>query len=240
MELHICNDADDLSREAAEWITARIHHTLQKQDRFTIALSGGSTPVKLFGLLRHAPYRERINWSRMHIFFGDERGVPFSDSRNNAHMAYDTLLDHVPIPGEQIHPMRTDIPPEESAASYERVLHHYFHGHAHSFDLVLLGMGDDGHTLSLFPGTSVVHEEKKWTAAYYLEPQEMYRITLTAPLVNRAACVAFLVSGAGKAKALKEVLEGDFHPEQFPSQVIKPPEGELHWFLDRPAASLLE
>ncbi len=238
MELHICEDVNDLSKQSASWIASLIKEKLQQQDRFTLALSGGSTPQKLHGLLSSYPHREEIDWSKIHIFWGDERYVPFEDSRNNAKMAYDTLLNTVDVPEEQIHIMRTDIEPAKSAAAYEKVLQKYFSATGPSFDLVLLGMGDDGHTLSLFPGTAVVNENAAWTAAFYLDAQQMYRITLTAPIVNRSSNVAFLTAGAGKAPALKQVLEGEFQPQQYPSQLIKP-EGELHWFVDKDAAALL-
>ena len=238
MKLHICDDVNELSKHSAAWIAALIKETLERQDRFTIALSGGSTPQKLHALLSSYPHREEIDWSKLHIFWGDERYVPFEDSRNNAKMAFDTLLNNVDVPTEQIHIMQTDIAPEESAVAYEKELQKYFGETGPTFDLVLLGMGDDGHTLSLFPGTEVVNEQSSWTAAFYLDAQSMYRITLTAPVVNRSANVAFLTAGANKAPALKQVLEGDFQPNQYPSQLIKPA-GELHWFIDKEAAALL-
>jgi 6-phosphogluconolactonase len=249
MELHVYKNADELSQAVAKWIADDIAATLKRQDRFTIALSGGSTPKLLHKILAAAPYKDQIDWSKLHIFWGDERDVPFTDDRNNAKMAFDTLLNFVPVPPYHIHKMRTDIAPEASAAEYETILHHYFDatlaggtGAAppHSFDLVLLGMGDDGHTLSLFPGTAAVHEEKAWTIAYFLKAQEMYRITLTKTIVNRAARVAFLTTGTGKAHALKEVLKGAYNPDLYPSQEIKPVPGELHWFVDEAAAAGLK
>lgn len=239
MELHLSANADELSASAASWITDCIVATLQTQDRYTIVLSGGSTPKKLHTLLAAAPYKELIDWSRLHVFWGDERAVPLDDVRNNARMAFDTLLDHVPIPRNQVHIMDTKLDPESAASEYERILRRYFDETGPTFDLVLLGMGDDGHTLSLFPGKPIVHEERKWVAAYYLREQNMFRITLTAPVVNRAKRIAFLVSGPGKANALKQVMEGDYRPDTYPSQVIKPENGEVHWFLDRDAAALL-
>jgi 6-phosphogluconolactonase len=155
-------------------------------------------------------------------------------------MAYDTLLDFVPVPAAQIHVMRTDIGPAESAAEYEKLLHAYFDNQEQSFDLVLLGMGDDGHTLSLFPGMPVVHEEKLWATSFFLKAQDMYRITLTKTIVNRSAKIAFLTTGTGKAHALKEVLKGAYNPDLYPSQEIKPATGELHWFVDQAAAAELE
>jgi 6-phosphogluconolactonase len=246
MELHIYRDGEELSHAAARWLSDCISDTLKKQDRFTIALSGGSTPMRLHQLLAGSPYKEKIDWSRLHVFWGDERAVPFDDKRNNAKMAFDSLLHLVPVPPSQVHIMRTDIPPEQSAAEYEEMLHGYFPTSGDpaqtsapaSFDLVLLGMGDDGHTLSLFPGTAVVHEEKAWVTAFFLKAQEMSRITLTKTIVNRSARVAFLTTGAAKAHALKEVLQGDYNPDLYPSQEIKP-QGELHWFVDQAAAAQL-
>src|SRR5882757_5626251 len=178
MELHKFKDGEALSNAAAKFIADSIVATLRTKDRYTIALSGGSTPERLHKILAAAPYKEQIDWSKLHIFWGDERAVPFEDSRNNAKMAYDTLLDLVSVPAAQIHVMRTDIPPEQSAAEYEKILHQYFDRTATSFDLVLLGMGDDGHTLSLFPGMPIVHEEKAWAKAFWLQAQDMSRITL--------------------------------------------------------------
>ena len=243
MELHIFKDNNELSAGFAEWMADYIAMVLQSHDRFTIALSGGSTPQKLNKLLAASPYKEKIDWTKLHIFWGDERFVPFEDDRNNAKMAFDTLLDHVPVPKEQIHIMRTDIQPEIAAEEYSKILDRYFPpavGPVTTFDLVLLGMGDDGHTLSLFPGTHVMHAEDKMVLSLFLKSQDMYRITLTPPIVNKAACVAFLVSGSGKAAALKEVIEGDYRPDLYPSQVIKPLNDQLHWFLDEAAAANLE
>jgi 6-phosphogluconolactonase len=239
MELHEYKDAEALSVDAAKWIANLITATLKTKDRFTIALSGGSTPKRLHELLAQPPYKETVDWSSLHIFWGDERAVPFEDSRNNAKMAYDTLLDFVPVPPSQIHVMRTDIAPEQSAAEYEKILHDYFDKTPYSFDLVLLGMGDDGHTLSLFPGMPIVHEEKAWAKSFWLQAQGMYRITLTKTIVNKSACVAFLTAGTAKAHALKEVLHGAYNPDLYPSQEIKPA-GELHWFVDEAAAAGLK
>jgi 6-phosphogluconolactonase len=239
MELHEYKDGETLSVAAAKWIADRITSTLKTKDRFTIALSGGSTPKRLHELLAQPPYKETLSWSQLHVFWGDERAVPFEDSRNNAKMAYDTLLDFVPVPASQIHVMRTDIAPEQSAAEYERILHEYFDQTPYSFDLVLLGMGDDGHTLSLFPGMPIVHEEKAWVKSFWLQAQDMSRITLTKTIVNKSACVAFLTAGTAKAHALKEVLKGAYNPDLYPSQEIKPT-GELHWFVDEAAAAGLQ
>lgn len=240
MHLHISQNTDSLSHELAEWMIVDIKNTLNKQDRYSLVLSGGSTPKKLYELLASDTYRHQINWEKIHVFWGDERYVPFDDERNNGKMAYETLLKHVPIPKAQTYYMQTNIPPEVSAKEYEKTLHLYFDQLPTTFDLVLLGMGDDGHTLSLFPGTPVVHEEKAWVAAPYVEKQEMYRITLTAPVVNQSAAVVFLASGEKKAPTLKEVIEGNYNPDLYPSQVIKPRKGNLHWFIDEAAALQLD
>jgi len=247
MQLHIFKDSEALSEAAAKWIAETIAETLNTQDRYTIALSGGSTPQRLHKILAGPPYKEQIDWSKLHIFWGDERAVPFEDDRNNAKMAYDTLLNSVPVPASQIHVMRTDIGAKESALEYEKILHQYFDPapgissplSSTSFDLVLLGMGDDGHTLSLFPGMEIVHEEKAWASAFFLTAQDMYRITLTKTIVNRSAKIAFLTTGPGKAHALREVLKGAYNPDLYPSQEIKPLKGELHWFVDEAAAAEL-
>lgn len=257
MQLHIFENINELSKTVADWMVERINKTLQQQERFTLVLSGGSTPKKLHELLASEEYKNKIDWCKIHIFWGDERFVPFNDERNNAKMCFDTLLNHVPVPKDQIHIMQTEnITPEASAKAYEDVLKKYFPEAAsyeqtgnrqlatgnieQTFDLVILGMGDDGHTLSLFPRkTEVIHEAKRLCTSLWLESQNMYRVTLTHPIVNHAAAIAFLVTGSGKAKALHEVLKGSYNPDLYPSQIIKPSNGELHWFVDETAAQLL-
>ena len=239
MEMHTYKDSEALSQAAAKWIAQRIGETLRKQDRFTMALTGGSSPKRLHEILASAPYKDQIDWSKLHIFWGDERAVPFDDARNNARMGFDTLLNFVPVPRNQIHVMRTDIPPKESAAEYEKILHQYFDGRPFSLDLIMLGMGDNAHCLSLFPGYPIVHEEKVWVDSFFLKEQDMDRITLTKTITNLSAVVAFIVFGAAKAPALKAVLEGPSDPDLYPSQVIKPI-GELHWFVDEAAAKDLK
>ena len=244
MNKQIYKDPAALSKELAEWITSLIEEKLLVQSRFCIALSGGSTPKKLNELLASSPYKERIEWKKVHVFFGDERAVPLEDERNNARMAFDTLLNKVNIPKDQIHIMQTQLPPEKAAEEYEKTLRENFGGDEKSFpettfDLILLGMGDDGHTLSLFPGTPVIHEEKKWATSFFLPAQDMYRITITKNVANRANYIVFRISGSGKAHALHEVLEGQYNPDLYPSQVIEPVHGELHFFLDEAAASKL-
>ncbi|CAG5003043.1 6-phosphogluconolactonase [Dyadobacter sp. CECT 9275] len=239
MELHISANSKELNQSLADWIRDYILEVLVKQDRFTFVLSGGSTPKQLYALLANLPYSQDIPWKKVHFFWGDERFVPFADDRNNAKMAYDELLNQIDVLPEHIHVMKTDVDPQDSVASYEKTLKTYFGETGNTFDLVLLGMGDDGHTLSLFPGTEVVHESKAWVHAFFLPAQDMYRITLTAPVVNRASAVVFAAAGQGKADTLKNVLEGERNIDVFPSQIIDPINGSLHWFVDQAAAEKL-
>jgi 6-phosphogluconolactonase len=235
--INIQPNAEAVAQAAAEFIAERIKIVLQKQDRFTLALSGGSTPKRLHQLLAAAPFKDTIDWSRLHIFWGDERYVPLDDERNNARMAYDTLLNQVVVPEDQVHIMRTDYAdPRQCAIEYETILHRYFDQKENSFDLILLGMGDDGHTLSLFPGTEIVHETQRWCAAFYLQQQDMFRVTLTKTIANKSACVLFLTTGKAKAPALHQVLHGDSNITLYPAQVIQPEKGELHWIIDKAAA----
>lgn len=243
MNLEIYKDSDHLARALAEWITSLIEETLRHKEQFSLVLSGGNTPKKLNHILAASPYKERIDWKKIYVFWGDERAVPLSDERNNARMGFDTLLDKVMIPKEQIYIMDTTLSPDAAAMQYEEILNEFFGTDelpAKTFDLVLLGMGDDGHTLSLFPGTPVIHEEKSWVAGYYLKAQDMSRITLTKKIVNQSDHIVFMISGNDKAHALYEVIEGARNPDLYPSQVIIPTQGELHFFVDEAAASELK
>lgn len=239
MKLHIFDNKEMMSDQLASWIVNLILDTFKEQDSFTLVLSGGETPKLLFRKLASDPYKNKIDWKRIDLFWGDERAVPFDDDRNNAKMAYDILIDHIDIPAKQVHIMRTDIEPNFAADEYEKILHRYFDNTPNSFDLVLLGMGDDGHTLSLFPDSPIIEEHARWVNAVYNLEQKMYRISLMPVIVNRASHIAFMVDGEKKAKALEMVLEGNYQPEKIPAQIIKPANGQLHWFLDKAAAKEL-
>src|SRR6266487_4350400 len=251
MQLNFLRNIEELSWQVAEWTVSYVNEVLQKQNRFSIALSGGSTPKKLYQLLATDEFRNKIDWQKLHVFWGDERYVPFTDERNNAKMAFDTLLNHVPVPKSQIHIMRTDIDPKPSANEYEAILGNYFPeaasdkpqttneesihdsrltsdvSRATTFDLVLLGLGDNAHTLSLFPGEEVIHEKNRWVKSVFVKEVNMQRITLTAPVVNLASSVAFIVGGQDKADAISHVLLNDYTPDLYPAQLIKPASGEL-------------
>lgn len=238
--IQIFKDADGLSLAVAELFLAIAKEAIETRGKFTVALTGGSSPEKLYRLLAKESANNNVDWNKVFVFWGDERWVPISDEKSNAGMAFNVLLDHLPIPGNQIFPMwADDIEPEERAKVYEKLLKEYLADDG-KFDLILSGMGDDGHTASLFPGTAVLHEHEKWVAAYYLEPQKMYRITLTVPLLNRARKNVMLVFGSNKATALKAVIEGENNIEKYPSQLLKPSNGgELLWFVDEAAAEKL-
>lgn len=239
MELIITKDIEELSREFAGWMTDHIQKTLKKKDFFSLALSGGNTPKKLFQLLSSRKYRTKIEWERLHLFWGDERVVDLSDERNNAKMAFDNLLSIVPVIKDQVHMIDTTMDPVAAAEEYERSLREFFPDPAHTFDLVLLGLGDNAHTLSLFPGYDVLLEKERWVRSFYLDEEKIYRITLTAPVINAASTIAFLVSGPGKAAALQHVLEESYDTWKYPAQLIRPDRGNLYWWVDEAAAQNL-
>lgn len=257
MQLITTKNIDELNWQVAEWMIGYIKEVLKEQDRFTIVLSGGGTPKKLYQLLASKEFNDKIDWGKLHIFWGDERYVPFADDRNNAKMAFDTLLNQVAVPKSQIHVMQTDIDPEKSANDYENLLKEYFPTAASfelratsedptldyrlsTFDLTLLGLGDNAHTLSLFPAEEIIHETSRWVRSVFVKEVNMQRITLTAPVVNLSKRIAFLVSGQDKADAVSHVLSSEYIPDMYPAQVIKPRNGELFWFLDEAAAMRLK
>jgi 6-phosphogluconolactonase len=240
-EIRKLPDEAALAEAAAEHITALAKTVTADKGRFSIALSGGSTPVKLYELLASDAYSEQIDWPSVHIFWGDERCVPPDHVDSCYKMARDTLLDYVPIPEQNVHRMLGEIRPDEAAARYEHELKRFF-GETElfpRFDLILLGMGDDGHTASLFPGTNALLEEKRCVIENYVPAKQMWRITLTRPTINAAANVIFLAAGAGKAIRLQQVLRGDYNQDGLPAQLVQPKNGIVTWFVDQAAASRL-
>ena len=245
-KITIFPDIDSLIRGAADFIAATAARALAARGRFTLALCGGNTPKPVYARLATPEYRDRLDWPRVQIFFGDERCVPPDDPQSNYLMARSALLDQVPIPPENIHRMRGEDDPEQAAAAYAKELQNTFGGDAaaggpplEGFDLILLGLGDNGHTASLFPGLAAVTEKKRWVMAQYVEVVGMWRLTLTPVVINAARQVAFLISGANKAGVLQQVLEGPYQPVVLPAQSIRPDSGELHWLLDAAAAAKL-
>ena len=232
MQVHVFDNNEILCDELADWIVNKIKSVLEKQTRFTFSLSGGSTPKILYKKLCE---RKDIEWDKIHFFWGDERTVPFEDERNNAGMAFHELLNKIPVSKDQIHVMRTDIPLHESLKEYDRILHNYFPS-GKTFDLVLLGMGNDGHTLSLFPGSDLLNDNHSWVASAVKPGEDISRITLMPAVVNLSQSIVFLVSGKEKAPMIKNVLELDPY---YPANLIAPASNDLHWFLDADASSLL-
>jgi 6-phosphogluconolactonase len=241
--LHIYQNTQELYSQAAVLFTRLANDAIASQGRFTVALSGGSTPKSVYSLLAHGnPRMQPIAWPYVHVFWGDERCVPPTHSDSNYRTAQEALLSRVPIPPENIHRIHAELAPLEAAYNYERELRQAFSMSSDGtpcFDLAFLGMGPDGHTASLFPGTSGLQEKNRLVVAHYVEKLSSWRVTLTAKVFNAAAQVAFLVAGADKATTLKAVLEGAFQPDRLPAQLIQPAPESLHWFVDSAAASAL-
>jgi 6-phosphogluconolactonase len=237
--IHVYNDLEELSLAAAELFAVQSRQASLICGRFSVALSGGGTPRRLYELLASSPYRERIHWEEVHVFWSDERCVPEDDPRSNARMARLTLLDRVPIPPENIHPIRCEHTPKQAAIQYERELKEFFSTSNPNFHLVLLGLGENGHIASLFPHTAVLNEQKKWVSEVYVKELEMDRITFTAPFINQASQVVFLVAGADKAQVLENVLEGPYKPRELPAQLIRPAANKPIWLVDKAASHKL-
>jgi 6-phosphogluconolactonase len=231
----VFSNKEEITPYAANIFVAAAQNAIQKRGRFLVALTGGSSPVAIYKLLATPEYKAKIDWENIFVFWGDERWVPLDDERSNAKMSSDHLLNHVGIPKSNLFPMyKQGFSPEEYALQYEKLIKSLT-GEQGQFDLILLGMGDDGHTASLFPGEAVLHENNKWVSAYYLESQSMHRITLTAPFINRAKEIVVITFGENKAHALNEVLYGDYNPEKYPMQLIKPLDGKLLFLTDQAA-----
>lgn len=237
--LKIFSSQEEILRKAAEIFSQSAKDAIKEKGYFSVSLTGGSSPKGLYQLLATDEYKKQIDWSKILVFWGDERWVPLDHELSNTKMAYEILLNHVPIPQENIFPMyKEGVKPEVYAAAYETQLKEKL-GDDATIDLMLLGMGDDGHTASLFPQTEVLNEKKAWVSAYYLNSQEMYRITLTAPFINRAKNIVVITFGDAKAPALKQVLKGEYDPATYPSQLLDPVNGELLYLVDQKAAKFL-
>lgn len=237
--VQIYKDIDELLTAVAGFFVEASRQAIADHGAFSVALSGGSSPKKLYEKLASAAYRDQVDWSKLYFFFGDERYVPADDPDSNALMAQKALFDPLDIPEAQIFRVNTSLSPQEAAADYFRSIKQHFNTEPIRFDLVLLGLGDDAHTASLFPGTPVLQEQAATVKSVFLKDKDVYRITITAPLINHACDVAFLVYGDSKAAAVQQVLEADKDMETYPAQLIHPVSGNVHWFLDESAAALL-
>lgn len=243
-DLLVVADPDALAQEAAKRVVAIAEEAVTRRGRFTVALAGGSTPKRLYSLMAADPHCTRLPWRETHLFWTDERPVPPEHPDSNFGMVRATLLRRVPIPADQIHRMQAERADLDAAAGeYEAEIAGTFvtqpPDEPPAFDLILLGLGTDGHTASLFPYTPALREIRRWVTPDYIPALKANRLTLTTPILNRATTILFLVSGVEKAAALLAVLEGPLDPERLPAQLIRPVAGRVVWLVDQAAASQL-
>lgn len=239
MNLHIYPNAHDLSYAVANKIFAIYDTAIKEKNFFTICFSGGSSSINLYKILAQSNFAKKINWKKFFVFWGDERCLPIDSKESNAGNAFHALLDHVPIPIDNIHTIPGMLAPELAAEKYEKKISNFFGLQPPRFDLVLLGMGTDGHTASLFPNHPVLKEKSHWVREVKNTNDPFDRITLTPVIFNKARNIIFLVYGEDKQKALNKVIHGDYNPEKYPAQLIHTNQGNLCWYLDEQAAALL-
>lgn len=241
-EVVVLPDPEAVAREAAARFARLAQQTVAERGQFAVALSGGSTPRELYALLSASPYHEQVPWPGVHLFWGDERCVPPDDPQSNYRLVRETLLEHVPFPAANVHRIRAELSPDVATEAYARELRRFFAADEGTprFDLVLLGMGPDGHTASLFPGTAGLEETGRAVVANWVPQQGVWRITLTYPTLNAARRVIFLVTGAAKAEPLRDVLHPSPHRPALPVQRVRPTEGTLTWLVDKAAATQIK
>jgi 6-phosphogluconolactonase len=245
--VEIYPDVAVLAQAAARHFANLATEAIAARGRFAVALAGGTTPKLMYATLASDDFATQVDWSRVHVFWGDERCVASDHPDSNYRMAYEALLDHVPLPAANVHRLRGELEPAQAAIEYEQVLRAFFGKPPERkqrkmvpggrFDLILLGMGDDGHTASLFPGTAAIGEHERWVVAHYVEKLGVWRVTLTPAVINAAANVIFIVSGAGKSERLRQVLTGPRNPAALPAQIVRPDPGHLLWLVDAAAGS---
>lgn len=239
MSVSLYENPQELAAGAARDFATKAAEAIEERGRFAVVLAGGSTPRVAYELLAR-DFADEIDWDRVHVFFGDERAVPPDHEDSNYRMAREALLSHVPV--GSIHRMRGELPPAQAAAAYEEELRGFFGASDEppSFELILLGIGVDGHTASLFPNTPALDVTDRWVAANPVEKLDAVRLTLTVPVINAARATRFLVAGKDKAEALKEILEGDADPREYPAKLVRSASGPAVWMVDRAAAGSLE
>ena len=235
---------EDLAASAAEFFATAVSAAVEARGVARVAISGGTTPKKMFALLadQNAPYFAQVPWERLQLFWVDERCVPPTEVDSNYRMTKEAMLQHVPLPAAQIHRIEGELDPEVAAARVEAAIRAAFllgGAQTPAFDLVLLGLGEDGHTASLFPHTAALFELGRIAVANHVPQKQTWRITLTWPVINRGREVAFLIEGAAKAQAVQDVFRGAYDPEAKPAQLIRPASGRLNLLLDAAAASML-
>jgi 6-phosphogluconolactonase len=239
MSLNIYNTENEVLGALANHFINLAKDAIAANGKFSVALSGGSSPKKLYELLAKS-FSTDIDWGKVYFFFGDERNVPQTDKDSNYLMAKKALFEPLEINPLNIFPVDTSLEPKEAAKKYQEEIEEFFDEDELGFDLILLGLGDNSHTASLFPYTPVLHDRTPGVSDVYLTDQQVFRITLNAPLINEAKHIAFLVYGEGKAIAVHHVLEDDEDIELYPAQLIEPITGEIQWFLDEAAAANLQ
>ena len=239
MPLHIHPTIEATLHALADFFVACAAEAIAARGRFAVALSGGSSPKKLYELLASPAYRDQVAWSQVFFFFGDERNVPLTDPQSNYLMAKTALLEPLGVADDHVFALHTELPPAEAATTYTKEINGFFSPKPARFDVVLLGLGDNSHTASLFPHTEVLRATVAEVQAVFVPEVGMDRLTFTAPLINQARAVAFLVFGSDKAAAVRRVRQGPRNAEEYPAQLIMPGAGERHWFLDEAAAANL-
>jgi 6-phosphogluconolactonase len=243
-DLHIFSTPHQLGQAAAEYVARLSAQAISKRGHFTVALSGGSLPKLLCPPLVVEPLRSQVDWSSWHVFWADERCVPLTDANSNYRLAREYLFEHVQIPPAQIYPLNDSLDPDAAAVDYQAKLAQVFQPPASQrprFDLILLGMGEDGHTASLFPDHPLLNEIERWVAPVFDSPKPPpERITLTLPVINNARQVVFLTAGASKVDALSQIMNRATSANRLPAQMVQPTNGELHWFVDEAAAAGLK
>jgi 6-phosphogluconolactonase len=239
VKLNIYDTIDEVLASLAEYFIATANECIGQKEEFTVALSGGTSPKKFYSLLATSPYKEMVDWNKIFFFFGDERYVPATNPASNFQMVKKVLFEPLNIDMARVFAVDTMLPPLDAASQYMNALAAHFDGKEPALDLILLGLGDNSHTASLFPYTPVLQEQEAAVKSVFLTDQQVYRITFTAPLINLAPRIAFLVYGESKAAAVQNVLEGQHDPGNFPAQLIQSQNGSVEWFMDRAAASKL-
>ncbi len=238
-DVRISSSREDLARSLAEFFAATARACVTQRGAFHVALSGGQTPRPTYELLGREPLRSQIPWNNVFIYFGDERCVPPTDERSNYAMLAKAFLDAIGLPPQNVHRIRGEVDPGIAANEYASLLRADL-GNVPHFDLVLLGVGEDGHTASLFPGASPATEDQALVRAVFVASQDMWRVTITPKVINMARHVAFAVAGTDKSAILADVLEGPPDPAKYPAQAVQPVAGQLLWFVDADAAALLK
>jgi 6-phosphogluconolactonase len=238
-QIRVVKTQAELINAAREMIQTAMTQTVHDRGECAVALAGGNTPRAVYQALADENSRRIIPWHRLHLFWGDERMVPPAHELSNYRMAHEAMLRHVNVPAGNIHRIKGELSPEEAARDYREEMLGYFKSPAPVFDLILLGLGQDGHTASLFPQTQAVFENSQTAIAVFAPPMKQWRVTLTLPVINQARRIVFLVAGEAKARIAAEVLRLEKFEVRLPASLVQPTHGELHWLLDAEAASLL-